>query len=310
MSDQFRIPELVRQYNLNARGQAGAEWLERLPQMIAACAKQWDLRVGPPFEPLSINYVAPASRRDGTPAVLKLSFVDPEFIYEMGALAVYDGQACARLLEADPEKGAMLLEQVLPGAPLADIESVPENETEVNGVAAGVMQRLWRPVPAGEQPFPSFALWMQHMRERYPRILKRDPAFPAGQIERALAMHAELDDPSAPRVLLHGDLHHFNILSSHREGWLAIDPKGVTGPPVAETGPLLINALPPALPQPQTGRLLEQRVAQLAEALGIERDILRAWGVVRAVLSSYWSLEEGGRDWPWAMRIAEILEGQ
>ncbi len=39
---------------------------------------------------------------------------------------------------------------------------------------------------------------------------------------------------------MHGDFHHFNILSSER-GWLVIDPKGVIGPAGYEVGPLLIN---------------------------------------------------------------------
>ncbi len=308
MSGSFNIPEPIKQFNLAARGQAGVEWLERLPEILAACALRWDLRVGPPFEPLSINYVAPAVRRDGSPAVLKLSFKDREFFSEAGALQLYDGRACARLLEADLERGALLLERVLPGDALADIESVPANDAEVTAIAAGVMQRLWRPAPEGEHPFPSFRSWMEHMRERYGRILQRAPDFPAAWIERALAMYAELDDPDAPQVTLHGDFHHGNVLSSEREGWLAIDPKGVTGPPVAETGPLLLNALPQDLRLPETGSLLARRIARLSEVLGFEREALRDWSIVRMVLSAYWTVEDGGGRWRWGIGIAEILE--
>ncbi len=41
-------------------------------------------------------------------------------------------------------------------------------------------------------------------------------------------------------VLMHGDFHHFNILSSER-GWLVIDPKGVIGPAGYEVGPFMLN---------------------------------------------------------------------
>src|SRR6266567_6137524 len=40
---------------------------------------------------------------------------------------------------------------------------------------------------------------------------------------------------SAEPVLVHGDLHHDNVLSSARAGWLAIDPKGVAAEPAYET---------------------------------------------------------------------------
>ena len=51
----------------------------------------------------------------------------------------------------------------------------------------------------------------------------------------------ELCDSSADPVVLHGDLHYGNVLSSDREGWLAIDPKGVTGEPSYEVGDLFRN---------------------------------------------------------------------
>ncbi len=307
MSSSFIVPESVKRFNLQARGPAGADWLARLPGILAACAEQWDLRVGPPFEPLSINYVTAAVGGDGSALVLKLSFIDDEFYSEAGALELYNGRASVRLLELDRERGAMLLERVLPGAALASIERMPENETTVTAAAAELMQRLWRPEPVAPHPFPSFALWMEHMRARSPLVLRREPRFPVEQIRRALALHAALNDPSAKQVLLHGDLHHGNILSSTRSGWLAIDPKGVVGPPVAETGPLLLNALPSDLNLPETRQILASRSAQLAEALGIQRDLLRAWAVVRAILSAYWCVEGGGRGWEWGLRIAQIL---
>ncbi len=41
-------------------------------------------------------------------------------------------------------------------------------------------------------------------------------------------------------VLLHGDLHHYNLLQ-HQDTWLAIDPKGVVGEREFEIGAFLRN---------------------------------------------------------------------
>jgi hypothetical protein len=103
-----------------------------------------------------------------------------------------------------------------------------------------------------------------------------------------------LNDPSANRCSC-GDLHQGNVLRAGREPWLAIDPKGVVGPPVCETGPLLINVLPPPGDLAETRRVLFRRTSQLAEELGIDLQQLRLWGAVRAVLASFWTLEEHGR---------------
>ena len=46
---------------------------------------------------------------------------------------------------------------------------------------------------------------------------------------------------SKETVVLHGDLHHWNILSSEREPYLIIDPKGYFGDPGYEVGAFLAN---------------------------------------------------------------------
>jgi hypothetical protein len=68
------------------REPGGAEWLARLPGLAAECAEQWALRLGPPFEPAHISLVVPAERADGTPAVLKVNFPEPESEHEAAAL--------------------------------------------------------------------------------------------------------------------------------------------------------------------------------------------------------------------------------
>jgi streptomycin 6-kinase len=60
-------------------------------------------------------------------------------------------------------------------------------------------------------------------------------------LARAERLSADLLESAATEVLLHGDLHHFNILSARREPWLCIDPKGMRGHPGYEVGPFLLN---------------------------------------------------------------------
>jgi streptomycin 6-kinase len=169
------------------------------------------------------------------------------------------------------------------------------------------MRRLWRPAPENH-PFPTTGRWLDNMRRRAPDVLPRDPAFPAASVHRVLALSAELLAEAPAPVLLHGDLHHMNILTAGREPWLAIDPKGVVGPPVWETGPLLINQLPPAGDDRSLRRVLARRTEQLAAELSVDRRTLVAWGVVRAVLSAYWTVEDHGHGWEQTIAVAEALE--
>ncbi len=75
-------------------------------------------------------------------------------------------------------------------------------------------------------------------------------------------------------MLLHGDLHHENILAAAREPWLAIDPKGIVGELTYEVGALLRNRLDAA---PDLRRLQVRRIDQLSEALGLDRQRLLGW---------------------------------
>jgi streptomycin 6-kinase len=130
---------------------------------------------------------------------------------------------------------------------------------------------------------------------------------PARLVEEAETLFADLLASQAEPVLLHGDLHHSNILSSAgRALWLAIDPKGVVGEPAYETGALLRNP-ERLLTEPEPGRILARRVDQLAEELGLDRARVRGWGLAQAVLAAVWGLEDHGEVQGRWLRCAELL---
>ena len=93
-------------------------------------------------------------------------------------------------------------------------------------------------------------------------------------------------------MLLHGDLHHYNILSAERAPWLAIDPKGVVGAPEFDVCAFLRNEL---LSQPESESVLARRIDQFAEELEFQRERAAAWGLVEATLSAAWHYEDHGR---------------
>jgi len=299
----YTIPESFARTQIELNGPDGADWLNRLPGLIAECEQRWELRVGPPFAPLSYNYVAPAVRADGVEVVLKLGFPNPELITEIEALRLYAGRGIVQLIEADPERGALLLERLKPGAPLSHLT----DDEAMTAVAAQVMQQLWRPAPLNG-PFPSVADWAGGLRKLRTRFDGGCGPLPTQLVERAETLFAELLNSMAEPVLLHGDLHHDNILSAERQPWLALDPKGIIGEPAYEVGALLRNQLPESLSASEAKRLLARRLDQLAEALGFDRERLRAWGFAQAVLSAWWSLEDHGHGWEGAIACAELLD--
>jgi streptomycin 6-kinase len=273
------------------RGQA---WLAQLPERIAQFERRWSLQVQPPFANLSYNYVAPARRTDASQAVLKLGVPNAELLTEIEALRLYDGQGIARLLEADPAQGALLVERLLPGTPLTAVG----DDDEATAIAAHVMRQLWRPLPP-QHAFPSVAGWaggLERMRARYDGSTG---PLPAGLVTHAERLFHDLLASSGAPVLLHGDLHQDNILAAQRKPWLAIDPKGVAGEPAYEVGALMRN------PRPLPAPILARRASILGEVLGIDRARILEWSFAQAVLSAWWNVEDHGRGWEGAIYVAE-----
>jgi streptomycin 6-kinase len=285
-----------------AFGAAGLAWLRDLPALVADLAAGWGLVVGPPFD-LSYNYVAPARRHDGAEAVLKVGVPRDELAREIGALRLYGGDGACRLLEADEARAAMLLERLLPGARLADLARTDDDEA--TRVGATVMRRLWRLAPdaSAGRGFKPLAEWFAAF-ERHRVAFGGPGPLPAALLERAEALARDLVDSAPAVVLLHGDFHHDNVLTARRSPWLAIDPKGMLGDPGYDAGPFLLNP-DPKLPNKRPA-LLRRRLDLLAEMLDYDRDRLRDWGVVHAVLSACWSAEEGG-GWEGAVATARAL---
>jgi streptomycin 6-kinase len=330
--------------------------LDAFPALLNEACQRWDLINIQPVPNLSYNFVAfaqsGASDSKRTPApidgaggrsavfptrpstaprktrgsaqdqiVLKLGVPNCELTSEIAALRYYNGRGACHLLEADAEKGMLLLERLQPGHMLSTVA----DDEQATRIAARVMHQLWHgsndfsrimataSVPAGgarEEATTDFIQledWFngfQRLRKRYNG--KTGP-LPKHLVETAESLSRELLAENKDETLLHGDFHHFNVLKSER-GWLAIDPKGVIGPRGYELGPLLINPVPDFLngdkPQIQT----EKRIAILSEMLGMERERIRSWAICHAVLSAWWSIEDNELDQgEYNLRCAEIF---
>src|SRR5688572_7947416 len=136
------LPEHFVKTIIGVHGDEGKAWIADFPAILAAIAERYDLTVGAPFV-LSYNYVCAATRRDGTPVVLKLSPPYPEFYTEVAALRHYGVEGCVEVLDADPDAGVVILERIFPGTMLREIS----NDEDATRIAAEVMSKLWKPLP-------------------------------------------------------------------------------------------------------------------------------------------------------------------
>ena len=207
-------------------GHEGRLWLDALPALLDRLTEQWHVTVDEAGPPGSCSYVAIVRRRRGERAVIKVPIPHEEALHESSALRVWDGDGAVRLLDLDVS-GAMLLELVGPGMPLADLF----DRTEAARIGGALLRRLHRPPPDGHPFRPltdALTEWARLARARVRSLGSRDEY---SFVDEGAELLEALPREATTHVLLHGDYHHWNVLAAQREPWLAIDAKPMVGDP-------------------------------------------------------------------------------
>ncbi len=286
--DKMQLPETFISTIKNVYKKDGERFLAVLPVLIDEVSDRWGLTKVTPVPNLSFNFVAFANRGDDE-VILKMGVPNPELTSEMTALKLFNGDGACQLLEHDEERGLLLLERLKPGKMLAKLE----DDEERTIIAAEVMSKLWREV-SSDNKFIKLSDWFAGLKKIRPHFDGGTGPFPKKLLERVESFLPELFADTDVK-LMHGDFHHFNILSSER-GWLVIDPKGVIGPVGYEVGPLMLNPWSSISDWSRFKVHAERRVSILAERLGWEREKIINWSTAHAILSAWWSIEDNMED--------------
>jgi streptomycin 6-kinase len=255
---------------------------------------RWNLT--PDGEPIATatNLLLPV-RHDGTPAMLKIA-TDEEERRGAETMVWWAGEGAARVLAHDGN--ALLMERATGERSLADMARSGRDDEAMRilcAAASWLHTPRSRPLPLSLVPLETWFRELEPVAARYGGILT-----PASETARALL--------AEPReiVVLHGDIHHGNVLDFGPRGWLAIDPKGLLGERTFDFVNLLRN------PDDETalapGRFARQ-ASVIAEAAGLDRVRLLRWTLAFSGLSAAWILEDG--DEPVLdVAIAEVAAGE
>ena len=283
------IPKDVAHRVVAVFAERGVEWLEHFPPLVADLAAQWQLTdIGAPFPGTRAGFVAPVVGATGREMVLKISPAPAELRHEALALEYWGGRGAVRLEATDTSRGALLLERAVPGHSLEALALSDDRvATEVaSGVIAG-LQCVESPPP---KDLPTIETWLVSLQwSAGPDI----PAQLARVCREAQVVAHDLLRSSDDWVVLHGDLHHGNVLSVGHERWITTDPKGLLGPREVETAALLRNPRHHVLAQSDPTALIRSRILVLAERLGYDPRRMAQWGFVLAALAATWAFEDG-----------------
>jgi streptomycin 6-kinase len=270
----------------------GQEWLDRLPETAGAVCRAWNLALDGTVMHGSNAIVVPV-RRDGEPLALRLAPPDARNRDEVRALRFWNGRGTVRLVDADLDTGASLLERLdgqrsLATLPLCD--AMP--------IIARRMRLLAVPAPPDA---PSTA---ELVRDRLPAMaaswVALSAPFARNTLDAALDAGSELSTTTSG-LAVNGDLHFEQVLAGEREPWLVVDPLLLRGDIAYDLARILWSRLDEMADDREVLHWFEVIVREA----GLDRDRATAWVRFRAVDYWLWGLEYGLTEDP--IRCARLM---
>jgi len=264
-------------------GNAGKQWLQRLPTIVNELAQHWCLSDIMPVDNMTYNYVAMAMTDAHLPVVLKISCDAKTSYEEMRALHYFNGDGSVQLFAVEDEYHAMLLQRAIPGTTLKTL--YPQYIEEVMDIYITVTKKLHDKQLPARYEFRHVRDWLQTFRHVDLSQLSAD------MVAQTKEITAELLSSMRNKILLHGDLHHDNVIQ-HQNEWLAIDPKGIVGDAEFEIAAFDIIHPSEFHLSSKITDLFTQRINLLAQKSDLDAERIKNWVFVRLILSAAWSIED------------------
>ncbi|MNI05082.1 Aminoglycoside/hydroxyurea antibiotic resistance kinase [compost metagenome] len=217
-------------------------------------------------------------RRGDAPAMLKIA-IDAEEKFGNLLMTWWDGDGAAEVYAQHGD--GLLLERAMGQRSLMHMALNGEDD-EASQILCAALARLHAPRPTPPPLLVALSPWFASLRV----AAQLQGGVYSVCLSTAEALLAEPQDV----VVLHGDMHHDNVLDFGPRGWLAIDPKRVSGERGFDYANLLCN---PDLPTATDPRRFQRQIEVVAEAAGLDRRRLLQWVLAFAGLSAAWFLEDG-----------------
>ena len=220
---------------------------------------------------------------DGIPLMLKLALVEEE---RRGAdlMQWWNGNGAAKVVAHHHE--ALLMERACGAKNLLHMAKHSQDD-EASQIICRVVTQLHT---CREEMTPSLeALHQRFNALRQAALLSHDSL-----MSLCCSVAETLLSSPQDEVVLHGDIHHGNILDFGERGWLAIDPKGLFGERGYDYANLFCN--PELSTCTQRERFLRQ-LTVVTQAANLDRQRLLMWIMAYAGLSAAWFLEDNELDY-------------
>lgn len=267
--------------------------------------KIWNLKENGKIIVTKTSYIAFVLYKN-TPAVLKIFHPNSDEHFSGQALEFFNADKSALILNKN--KNAILVEHCIPGYPLSKL-TISESDIKSTKIFCYIIKNLYKNNSKILDSNYNFQKIID-LGKGFDKYLNSNN----DKINKSLVIDAKNIFFKMARsqnniTLLHGDLHHENILWDKKRGWLAIDPKGIIGEKEVEISAFLKNPIgyPKIYSNEQN---ILNRINIITDDLKLDKERILKWCYALTILSCIWLLEVNENPTNWlnfAIKIESML---
>lgn len=207
-----------------------------MKEKLYLAIKQWNLTEPEAIYENTSKAVYSAYSAKFGPVILKINQDILGLYEEYAMLHKLNGTGCCRVFAYDEKNGILLEERLIPGTVLRKEESLSKRVQVLYTIFSQIHQEAEQGTKA-----PSYLNWLENIYQFC--IQNKIDAELLRKAELARDICIEMFEKYPERMLLHGDLHHDNILKRSDGTYAMIDPKGVVGPRILDLPRFIMNEI-------------------------------------------------------------------
>lgn len=253
---------------------------------IQIAAQQWGLTELNEIMCSKYKAVYSADSNVYGPVILKVNHNPEELATESKMLYELKGDGCCKVLGFDEYHGMLLEERILPGVVLREEKSVCERVRQFLKVFSKIHF-----TNKNIREYPTYLEWLDNAYDYCVKNQKEDVKLQQ-QMQLARKIGYEMFEKYSERVLLHGDLHHDNMLKNQHDAYIMIDPKGVIGPEIFDLPRYVLNELDPDL-NSSGAEHIQTVIGLIHETLAYPINDISRLFYMEVLLGNVWCLEDG-----------------
>ncbi|WP_268625406.1 aminoglycoside phosphotransferase family protein [Paenibacillus alvei] len=263
----------------------GNTFYEQMLRHIDNYSKKWSLSSLQLIPSFSANVVFTCYSEQVGHAILKIGQPSETIWTEVTTLLQYKGQRFCKVYEADIKNGVLLLERLQPGTTLRDEHSLQRRLD----VFCSLYSNIHIAAVEGEK-FPTYIGWVERITDYMSQ--RQDCPELSRHMQRAREICLTIASTYSQNLLLHGDLHHDNMLLGSNGEYVIIDPKGVIGDPVFDIPRFILNEFEESITE-NLYEKIDEIIGVLTKKLAIPNDVIRKCLYVETTMGMCWCVEDG-----------------